>query len=94
MLTYVATVEEQIRERALAASTFVAQPFWQELQKYLHECVAERLRAVEEAKYASDETKARLQDRWTNVKELVARIERFPQAAIEAAREQGEMNVG
>jgi hypothetical protein len=93
MLTFVLTEQEQTIERGLQASTFVAQPFWQEMQKYFVDAVQERLKAMEDGKYASPEVKADLIRRWIITKEIVARIERIPQAAIEAARELGEGNV-
>lgn len=90
MLTFVTSEQDQIRERGLQASTFVAQPFWQEIQKALYDMVQEKLKAMEAAKDASDTVKAHLLDRWIIAKELAARIERIPQLAIEAAREIGE----
>lgn len=72
----------------MLASTFVSQQFWVYLQKSMHEMIDERLLACEQAKDAPDAMKARLLDRYTLTKEIVARIERIPQAAIEAAREQ------
>ena len=90
MLTIEFSEQDQVRQKGLHASTFVAQPFWQEIQIALHDMVQERLNAMEQAKDASDLIKARLLDRWTWTKEIAARIERIPQAAIEAARELGE----
>ena len=90
MLTIVLPENEQIRQHGLEAATFCAQPFWQEFQKELHQIADECLRAAAGAKDATDSAKARLLDRWIWTKDIVARIERIPQAAIEAARELGE----
>ena len=90
MLTYVQNEQDVIRERGLSASTFVAQPFWQELRTYMHDIIGQKLADIEGSVCASDVVKARFVEQYIQVKELVARIERFPQAAIEAARESGE----
>lgn len=90
MLQFIETEQDAIREKGLQASTFVAQPFWQDIQKFFHECIHERLKAMEESRFASNDVKARLVDQLLWTKEIVARIERIPQAAIEAARELGE----
>lgn len=90
MLTFALNEEEQIRERGLSASTFVAQPFWLEMQRYLYEQVQSKLQALADAEHASNEIRLRMLEQWRTTKELVARIERFPQLAIEAARETGE----
>ena len=84
------TESEQIHMRGLAASTLVSQPFWKELLQMMHETVNSRLLDIEKSTYAPDSAKANLVDRYILTKELVSRIERFPQGAIEAARESGE----
>jgi len=90
VLVFPITEEDRTRHRGLSASTFVAQPFWIEMQRYMYEAVDERLRAIQESFHAADDVKASLVDRYILTKELVSRIERFPQAAIDAVRESGE----
>ena len=84
----------ELYQRGLAASTLVSQPFWRELEKYMAEMVQGALEAMEKARHADQYTKANLLDRWLLTKDLVARIEQFPVAAIEAARELGEADHG
>ena len=90
MLSFIENEQDAIRERGLAASTFLSQPFWQELQRYMQTLVNQRLADIEGSGLASDVVKARFVEHYIQTKELVARIERFPLAAIEAARESGE----
>lgn len=90
MLTYEFTEQELIRQRGLQASTFVSQPFWIELIAGLRAIVQEKQKALEESRFANPQIKAAMVDHLIIAKELVARIERIPQAAIEAARELGE----
>lgn len=92
MLTFEVTEQDAIRDRGLMASTFIAQPFWIELQRGMYEAVQECMKAMRGAEHASQEIKANLFDRWLLTEKLVARIERIPQAAIEAARETGDNN--
>lgn len=80
----------EIYQRGLAASTLIAQPFWKELEHYMAEQILAAQEAMEKARYADQHTKANLLDRWIITKDLVARIEQFPVAAVEAARELGE----
>ena len=84
---------QELYQRGLAASTLVNQPFWKELDNFMNQLVLEALNEMEGAKWADDCLKARRVDRWLTIKDLVARIEQFPLAAIEAARELGESNV-
>jgi hypothetical protein len=92
MLTYQFTEDDVIRNRGLQASTLVNQPFWKELEIYMAVQIQDALEKLDGAKYADDRVKANLLYRWQVTKDLVARIEQFPVAAIEAARELGEQN--
>jgi hypothetical protein len=94
MLIQVPTELQEVYQRGLAASTFVSQPFWKELERYMAESIATALEALEKARNAEPTVKANLVDRWLITKDLVARIEQFPVAAIEAARELGEERNG
>lgn len=80
----------EIYQRGLAASTLVSQPFWKELEKYLAEQIVAAMEAMEKARHSDAQVKANLLDRWLITKDLVEKIERFPLAAIEAARDIGE----
>lgn len=84
-------LQEQF-QKGLAASTLVNQPFWKDLIGYMNEQVVEALNALESVRHADDRAKANAVNRWLIVKDLIARIEQFPLAAIAAARELGEMN--
>jgi len=92
MLTVPVDELQEAYQRGLAASTLITQPFWKELQIYMGEQVMEALNGMADARYADDAMKARRLDRWLIVRELVARIEQFPLAAIEAAKESGDRN--
>ena len=94
MLTIPVDELQEAYQRGLAASTLITQPFWKDLQEYMGLQVQQALNAVADAKFADDTTKARRVDRWITVSELVARIEQFPLAAIEAAKESGDRNAG
>lgn len=92
MLEIPVTEQELIYRRGLAASTFISQPFWKDMQEYMGEQVNAAMQAMRDAANASDQTKANLLTRWQIIEGLVARIEQFPLAAIDAARESGERN--
>jgi len=84
---------QEVYQKGLAASTLITQPFWKDLQEYMGQQVMDALNALSDAKFADDYTKARRVDKFILIKELVARIEQFPLAAIEAARESGDNDV-
>jgi hypothetical protein len=92
MLTFQYTEDDVIKNRGLQASTLINQPFWKELEIYMAMQIQDALEKLDGAKYADDRVKANLLYRWQVTKDLVARIEQFPVAAIEAARELGEQN--
>lgn len=87
MLTHASTELSEVYHRGLAASTLITQPFWKDLQIYMNQQVLDAMNGMGDAKFATDEVKARRVDRWLTIRDLVARIEQFPLAAIEAARE-------
>ena len=89
MLTFEVTELDVVRQRGLQASTFLAQPFWEELRQGMYAMIQERLKALRDARNATVEVKANLVDRWLMTEDLVARIERIPVSAVEAARELG-----
>lgn len=92
MLELPITEQELTYRRGLAASTFISQPFWKDMQEYMGQQVADAMNALTDAKFADDNVKARRLDKFVLIKELVARIEQFPLAAIDAARESGDIN--
>ena len=93
MLTFEHPTELQEQyQKGLAASTLVNQPFWKLVVEYMNDQVREALEALDDVRHADDRLKANAVNRWLLTKDLVARIEQFPLAAIEAARELGEMN--
>jgi len=87
MLTENPAQLSEVYQRGLMASTLISQPFWKELEAYMAEQIQAALENMEKAKHADQHAKANLLDRWILTKELVEKIEKFPLAAIEAARE-------
>ena len=77
---------QEVYQKGLAASTLITQPFWKDLQQYMNQQVLDAMNAMADAKFATDDVKARRVDRWLTIRDLVARIEQFPLAAIDAAK--------
>ena len=82
---------QEVYQKGLAASTLITQPFWKDLQQFMNQQVLNAMNDMADAKYADDAIKARRVDKWLTIRDLVARIEQFPLAAIDAAKgERGE----
>ena len=60
--------------------------FWQELEVFGHQRIAQRLRAVETAEHANPETMKHLVDLWRIEKRVIEDFLRYPHAAVEAAQ--------
>lgn len=85
---------DEIYQTGLAASTMVNTPYWRILTEHMNDLIRESLEALDKLQHADDRIRLNALNKYLTTKELVARIERFPLAAIEAARElKGESNV-
>lgn len=93
MLVYEKPTElQELYQRGLAASTMVNQPFWKEMTEFMNQLIREALESFDKLQHADDRIRLNAVNKYLVIKELVARIEQFPLAAIEAARELGERN--
>lgn len=81
---------QEIYQRGLSASTLVNQPFWKELTEFMNQMIRESLEANDKLQHADERIRIHALNRYLITKDLVARIEQFPLAAIEAARESGD----
>lgn len=83
---------QEVYQVGLSASTMVNQPFWKKTSEFMNQMIRESLEALDKVQYADDRIRLNAMNKYLITKELVARIEQFPLAAIEAARELGERN--
>jgi hypothetical protein len=83
---------QEIYQRGLAASTMVNQPFWKETVDFMSQMIRESLESMDKLQHADDRIRLNALNKYLIIKDLVARIEQFPLAAIEAARELGDKN--
>lgn len=74
-------------QRAINARVLISQPFWNELKSHALELEHQSMRALMDAKHADASIVKGLQQRWLAVHDTINSLLRYPEAAIDAAKD-------